>query len=505
VTVKIGTILASGGKAAALFNDDAFYYFGVARHIAQGDGSTFNGIDLTNGYHPLWLLLLVPIFAVFEEHAALVAVSILSAVLFLASAQLLDRIGRLINRPMAMVISSIPLMVAGATGPAYWFRGMETGLLLLSLLGLTCFFLQTRGLRFDTLDLRRCVLLGALISCILLSRLDAAFFLAVLACWLMISWRHHPWRVLWRKLLAVGAVPMVISGLYLTLNQLMFSTALPVSGQAKSLGGGVNGYDFVQFAGAPVLFGHSTWLGLLVVIAVPTSMLWSRNDKVLAELSTLAALVLAGTLLMIGYFSLTSSWQLWPWYFYAAPLAFALAGPGLINKTGWPDCKLRWLTMIALLIGLAVVGLRSTAYLSGSDANGYVAKAAGVAADIDSRIRPGAAVAVGDRAGSLGYHLEAPMVHLEGLVENADYLDSLRRGQVSKFLNNRQVEVYVRGDDEAGSLDVAAGPGCRKFVEPLQGRGPKTTIVVCDSDLMLTVPLDDTSYRVWRYRSELNR
>ena len=97
------------------------------------------------------------------------------------------------------------------------------------------------------------------------------------------------------------------------------------------------------------------------------------------------------------------------------------------------------------------------------------------------------------------------MVHLEGLVENADYLNSLRRGQVSEFLNDRQVEVYVRGDDEAGSPDIASGSGCRKFIEPQKGRGPKTTIVVCDSDLMLTVPLDDGSYRVWRYRSDLNR
>ena len=46
----------------ALTFDDAFYYFGIARNVAEGHGSTFDGINLTNGYHPLWMLLSVPVF-----------------------------------------------------------------------------------------------------------------------------------------------------------------------------------------------------------------------------------------------------------------------------------------------------------------------------------------------------------------------------------------------------------------------------------------------------------
>src|SRR2546427_260168 len=41
--------------------DDAFYYFEVARRLGSGQGSTFDGINPTNGYHPLWQLLLVPL------------------------------------------------------------------------------------------------------------------------------------------------------------------------------------------------------------------------------------------------------------------------------------------------------------------------------------------------------------------------------------------------------------------------------------------------------------
>src|SRR6266496_5030145 len=43
--------------------DDAYYYFKVAQNISEGHGSTFDGINPTNGYHPLWMLICVPIFA----------------------------------------------------------------------------------------------------------------------------------------------------------------------------------------------------------------------------------------------------------------------------------------------------------------------------------------------------------------------------------------------------------------------------------------------------------
>ena len=39
--------------------DDGYFYPQIARHIVHHQGSTFNGIMLTNGYHPLWMVLCV--------------------------------------------------------------------------------------------------------------------------------------------------------------------------------------------------------------------------------------------------------------------------------------------------------------------------------------------------------------------------------------------------------------------------------------------------------------
>src|SRR3990170_2331962 len=48
---------------AWFIRDDAYYYFKVAQNITEGRGITFDGINLTNGFHPLWMLVCIPIFA----------------------------------------------------------------------------------------------------------------------------------------------------------------------------------------------------------------------------------------------------------------------------------------------------------------------------------------------------------------------------------------------------------------------------------------------------------
>ena len=48
--------------------DDAFYYFQTAWHMAGGNFSTFDGgITRTNGYHPLWMFLIVPFYWMFDK------------------------------------------------------------------------------------------------------------------------------------------------------------------------------------------------------------------------------------------------------------------------------------------------------------------------------------------------------------------------------------------------------------------------------------------------------
>src|SRR5580698_1107344 len=60
-------------------SDDSLFYLLIADHLSHGDGSTFNSLFATNGYHPLWeclaaLVALLPhskpsllVYGVFEH------------------------------------------------------------------------------------------------------------------------------------------------------------------------------------------------------------------------------------------------------------------------------------------------------------------------------------------------------------------------------------------------------------------------------------------------------
>src|SRR4029078_7829570 len=73
-------VMAAGG--VGLTQDDGYYYFKIAQNLAAGRGSTFDGLHGTNGYHPLWLLVVGALFALQPDpRRALVAGNALRAAL----------------------------------------------------------------------------------------------------------------------------------------------------------------------------------------------------------------------------------------------------------------------------------------------------------------------------------------------------------------------------------------------------------------------------------------
>ena len=48
-------------------DDDAAYFYQIARNLVQGNGLTFDGINATNGFQPLWLYVLLPLAWVLQN------------------------------------------------------------------------------------------------------------------------------------------------------------------------------------------------------------------------------------------------------------------------------------------------------------------------------------------------------------------------------------------------------------------------------------------------------
>lgn len=74
--------------------DDAFYYFQTGKHILQSGFSSFDGINYTNGYHPLWMLLILPFQLISNPWLSLRLILLLANIFSLISGWLFYKISK---------------------------------------------------------------------------------------------------------------------------------------------------------------------------------------------------------------------------------------------------------------------------------------------------------------------------------------------------------------------------------------------------------------------------
>ena len=118
-------------ERVSILEDDAFYYLGVARSLAEGHGSTFAGSIMTNGYHPLWLALLVPVTWLVQDAELLVlAVLVVHGVLWAASVREIFRIGRAVGSWHGAAAAVAAYATLAVMTGHLAFNGMESALVL---------------------------------------------------------------------------------------------------------------------------------------------------------------------------------------------------------------------------------------------------------------------------------------------------------------------------------------------------------------------------------------
>jgi hypothetical protein len=260
---------------------------------------------------------------------------------------------------------------------------------------------------------------------------------------------------------------------------------------------------FWQLLKSPDIGAFPSMLGLLATMIVLLSL-----GKRTTPAALFGAIIMLGAFITVAYYSLTSSWIMWSWYFWAAPVAVTLSFPSAFVRL-FGDVRpaiLAVLRTAATLILLAVFGAYILhAVAPPTDRRGPFAWAPWVANQLAVLAPDTAPLAMGDRAGVFSYHLDRPLINLEGIVGSPEFLRALQYGQVPKVLRDAGVQYYANASGDPGTEDTGVGRGCRRFIEPFQGAGPKFPVVVCDSDLIVAKDVGDgQTFRVWRYRSELN-
>jgi hypothetical protein len=209
--------------------DDTFYYFGIARNIMDGNGASFDGENITNGFHPLWLALITPFWAFGGDTPIHLALT-LGAIFGAATAALAFLI-------VARATSSLAASFVGgaffALHPAIIsdsVNGMESSVTVFMLAAVMYAALLIEDMPKRT-SWPADVAFGGLCGGLLLARTDMIFVIAALLIYLAIRWRSAAVK----RLAVIGATVIAVVAPWLAWSYAATGSILQVSGRAGGL------------------------------------------------------------------------------------------------------------------------------------------------------------------------------------------------------------------------------------------------------------------------------
>jgi hypothetical protein len=345
--------------------DDSFYYFRTAQHIVAGDGSTFDGINFSNGYHPLWMTLLLPIFwfANGNSELGLRLVYALLSVIFAGSILLYwSFLKKKCGRFAAAAI--LPFFAAPIVLNQFT-NGLESGLLIL-VLGILLYASDRLELLSPQSGVRRKAALGLLLALLFLCRLDTAFILIGIATVTCLAYRVRLWS--WPGLVnglkaywPVLVVFLVLVSPYLLWNRQHTGHMVPVSGTLKSSFPHIEGSfrRVIQPQWAPYLIIILAFVVfVLVSTLLPAGQLRKQlQSGVKADSGIVMLLGIGlGALLHFTYSACFTTWGTFSWHFASYIPLLLFVGASVfawlkLRRLPWVGTALSGVILVLCIVG----------------------------------------------------------------------------------------------------------------------------------------------------------
>lgn len=472
--------------------DDAFYYFEIARNVAHGHNVTFDGETLTNGFHPLWLVLIAPIFALSDRELSVHLALALGAVIGTMTIPLVFEITRRLTMNWRASLLSAFFFAVHPVIASYAVNGLETSL--------TLFFVALSTLLFITIvqsdeppSARQLTWFGLSLGLMALARTDTV--VGALALLSFVVFRA-PAGARTRDLALVIVPAFIVVAPWLIWSLVTFHTPLQISGVA----GGLlerQGYKSLHGDSIGVVTSHGVHLAWTAVTStLPAQFLapsqstrrvfWAGTALFIALLTLVPAPNRRTTLQSLFLISIPLSgflativaeagirWFVRPWYF--APFA-VFAGVvlgiaidwaegallwgrdrltarfrqshGMLQKAAWPAAITAGLYLLATAFVVREYGPQRDAFLFKYRWQTNVLAASAWLTTNTSQDTRAAAF----NAGILGYYSERTVVNLDGVV-NEDAYRAARDCQTRDYLRKKSVDLVV---DSLGALQLGS-------------------------------------------------
>jgi hypothetical protein len=454
-------LLVWGDAPFAVTFDDAWYYFEIGRNLAEGHGSSFDTINDTNGYHPLWMLVSVGVYKLgLDELVAVRTLLALQLACWVGALALVarvaskavggfpafrDRIDGVGARWRATLTIGAMLFLLGANPYVIktTVNGLESGLVVLVDAALLTMAWTRKGRLLDGTDASRWGF-GVLLALAFLARTDALVLVGCAGLWALAEAVPLGRRAVGR-LVQLFVPPAIAMAAWFSWSAAVFGDPRQVSGEVKRLSLTVDRALVLL-----VLVALALFIGARAFRRTGWASGGGRLPAASAFL-TRTGWFAASLVLVIGYYSQLSAQQ-WLWYYaphilYLTFLAVLVTGDfceGSVREA--PPDRSAGLAMAP--VQLILVGVAGAAFVLSivefTDPNQRSIQLANRAAGewITEELPPDAVLGSWD-AGVVGYFTDQPIINLDGVVNSFEWLDARRAGTTDEFLRDRDLGYTV--------------------------------------------------------------
>jgi len=425
--------------------DDASYYLKIAENYAEGLGFTFDGINKTNGFQPLWQISLIPVFIFFETSPETTLRIVLFIQLILMSCSAL-----IFFRVLILYYDNIIILLSGVFFIVFVFfqsvNGMETPLMIFIISIL--FYTAIKRKIFSQRNVKNELIWGVIYGLLILSRLDTVFFalsIIVLNLFFIIFISKNKKKDVLRILIIMTAAGLTVSP-YLIYNYITFGNFIPISGYLKS---GLN-EDFFGDRLREIFRYRETYFAVAAVIYFNWFLFNFRRMRQNTKYFFFASLAVfsLGIIFSFTYLLFFLNWLIFYWYFipYSLFISLVICIPAeyilSFNKIIPGKIFIIVITfLVAFYWGHKIYIEYKSAYETSS--NNWTVESYSAAQWTKANTEKSDVMAMKD-AGHFGFFSERNVINLDGLVNNFEYQEILKSNKLNEYLRNSNVKYLVQ-------------------------------------------------------------